>query len=40
MKQNLIYEELYAIKADLDGQISGFSRFIRSIKHSNGERYR
>ena len=32
MKQNLIYEELYTIKKDLDGQISGLSRWIRAIK--------
>lgn len=32
MKQNLIYQELYSIKNELDGQLSGLSRFIRSTK--------
>jgi len=40
MKQNLIYENLYVFKKDLDGQIAGLSKYIRIIKNSNEERYR
>ena len=39
LKQNLVYEDLYGIKADFDQKINGFSNYIRSVRTNNEERY-
>lgn len=39
MKQNLIYEDLYTRKIEMDQKLQGFSTYIRSIKASSESRY-
>jgi hypothetical protein len=35
LKQNLVYEDLYGLKAELDRNIDGFSTYIRAVKASS-----
>ena len=39
MKNNLVYEELYGLKAAMDGKIQGLSNQIRQGKDVNMDRY-
>ena len=39
MKNNLVYEELYGMKSELDGKIHGLSNQIRNGKDVAMDRY-
>jgi len=40
MRNNLVYEELYGMKGELDGKMVGLSNQIRQGKEVVAERYR